>query len=1040
MQHLDISLTESHTQLADARETKDELEINVTSSASNTELSTEFEDDDTGIDTDFDAHTLSPAYYEDDSLGKISRHIAYVSRSNFGSIKMCELYEYLSWDCPLNDENQLAYIGRTIVSYLAQSIILSSLTFKKTRNSKDHHEYRTGCVSNNGIFYVHHVVPRSYDMPWYESGNGNNFVIDYGLSRFPTYTEKIYSQNVKLCKFELKHDINGLNVLTSTKLKRKSAGNYNNGDHLSKLILYAKYQLEKEKNQRLQKKQMKKQLKLARSQSQKGINKTGKNGKIKAKKEKSKTQVTRKRTGKPQTKSKHNLNDNTKDMISIISISDDKNHWNNQEEKTEEKLNEKTDEKTDDEKQERKTNSDMNDPNTKLIEWHKIVTRQTSKIECMENGNCKFEKLENGKDILTLEWTKFYDIEDETFIFFNYRNRPPKPAPRNYYWSPKPVKTTYYGYQGKENEKKKTNTNDVLYCFNNGCTIELHSSKLRIIDIWRQNNRIYMLRGKLRKQRQTTSTKTKTKKKKKKHNSSNNNNDYGDDDESTSRFIPETKEFDLNDDNRYNESGEYRTNEDIESMFCSLYQIKLNESKIKHTWDAMGTMGNGDDSDVSGGGGIGMRSDYSGMSSPRLGKQEKNMQQIKKIADIKKSVSIKKLFQFPTQMITKNCSYYDESSKTLFVVFNNLLTKKVEFKLIKYKLDDEDVKHDYKMESSVNFKYSSSTNMSSKSNKANTKKAKTHKQDKNASSNKSKNKNKSKNTNVTKSKKVKKKDKTKSIHKQRVKKNENEKARKKYNANMKTNSNGRKSNMKRKGRIVVASLKYPKDIEILFKNCKCHYLFYHQSSQSIVLMLKNELLEKTQNSNTNENNLFCKLFPNMKDSDKYTKSWNNNNNKNNNNIGGSNNSQGRILAKLRIDFDNLTIISMKCGLINIPENKCRIVGYDDTRSAVIIDTKQNTPVNFNKICCEYENVRKDATMCEDDKKNSSLFGQTIAKEEPSEYENTKIVQTYGKSGFRRRRHFTYKKKKCIRPQGFDMLVTIVIMVRVTMIEMNVIIE
>ena len=40
---------------------------------------------------------------------------------------------------------------------------------------------------------------------------------------------------------------------------------------------------------------------------------------------------------------------------------------------------------------------------------------------------------------------------------------------------------------------------------------------------------------------------------------------------------------------------------------------------------------------------------------------------------------------------------------------------------------------------------------------------------------------------------------------------------------------------------------------------------------------------------------------------------------------------------------------MKCGIVNIKEDKCKMVCYDDIRNCVIIDTKQKIYVNFDNI-------------------------------------------------------------------------------------------
>ena len=73
--------------------------------------------------------------------------------------------------------------------------------------------------------------------------------------------------------------------------------------------------------------------------------------------------------------------------------------------------------------------------------------------------------------------------------------------------------------------------------------------------------------------------------------------------------------------------------------------------------------------------------------------------------------------------------------------------------------------------------------------------------------------------------------------------------------------------------------------------------------------------------------------------------YNNNNNINDN----KNNRRGRVLIQMKIDFEKLRIESMKCGIVNIDENRCKIVCYDDTRHCVIIDTKKATFVKYSDI-------------------------------------------------------------------------------------------
>ena len=55
---------------------------------------------------------------------------------------------------------------------------------------------------------------------------------------------------------------------------------------------------------------------------------------------------------------------------------------------------------------------------------------------------------------------------------------------------------------------------------------------------------------------------------------------------------------------------------------------------------------------------------------------------------------------------------------------------------------------------------------------------------------------------------------------------------------------------------------------------------------------------------------------------------------------------GRLLVQLKIDFLNKKLISSRIGNININEDKCRIVAYDETRSMIIYDTLPNSEKQY----------------------------------------------------------------------------------------------
>ena len=115
------------------------------------------------------------------------------------------------------------------------------------------------------------------------------------------------------------------------------------------------------------------------------------------------------------------------------------------------------------------------------------------------------------------------------------------------------------------------------------------------------------------------------------------------------------------------------------------------------------------------------------------------------------------------------------------------------------------------------------------------------------------------------------------------------------------------------------------NVQLLLENCKCHYLVYQKQSDMFVLFLK-----------CFDDNLSKK----MKDIFYNYNIENGDNNKNN-----SDHYKGRFCLKIQINFELKRIENITVGLINMPDDKCQIVCYDDTRSAVILDSLDTRELN-----------------------------------------------------------------------------------------------
>ncbi|ETO19624.1 hypothetical protein RFI_17608 [Reticulomyxa filosa] len=137
----------------------------------------------------------------------------------------------------------------------------------------------------------------------------------------------------------------------------------------------------------------------------------------------------------------------------------------------------------------------------------------------------------------------------------------------------------------------------------------------------------------------------------------------------------------------------------------------------------------------------------------------------------------------------------------------------------------------------------------------------------------------------------------------------------------------------------VHELKIPKEVKELFEHCRCHYIFFHQLSGSLVLLLR-----KTEESILLMEELveFRKHLMAIYSSVELSKR-----------------TYGRIAVKIDLNLDNpphFTIESISIGAVKIPEEKCKILCYDQKRAAIVLDTltvtekpdKSSKPTNIQK--------------------------------------------------------------------------------------------
>ena len=206
------------------------------------------------------------------------------------------------------------------------------------------------------------------------------------------------------------------------------------------------------------------------------------------------------------------------------------------------------------------------------------------------------------------------------------------------------------------------------------------------------------------------------------------------------------------------------------------------------------------------------------------------------------------------------------------------------------------------------------------------------------------------------------------------------------NINHKTHSSYKNKNKKSKfndiemkqNEIIVNEIKTQSIfLNLLFNQSKCHFVFYHKQSKTLILMLKLVVVNISdtyhdQHDDEYKENIINEIKSNLIDNDHdnaqgYLK-WKQNAMMNNN---------GRLLVQLTINFKKKKLISSRIGNIVINENKCRIVAYDQTRAMIVYDTlpdiiaqyqplrdlhqiqcgKIKVEPDFEAECCQYQDIR-----------------------------------------------------------------------------------
>ena len=165
-------------------------------------------------------------------------------------------------------------------------------------------------------------------------------------------------------------------------------------------------------------------------------------------------------------------------------------------------------------------------------------------------------------------------------------------------------------------------------------------------------------------------------------------------------------------------------------------------------------------------------------------------------------------------------------------------------------------------------------------------------------------------------------------------------------------------------------------LKLLFRSSKCYFVFFHKDSKALILMLK--IVDKSK-SKSNKNAKKMKknnggdlnLDSNNIDSKERFSKWKEKLVEYNN---------GRLLLQLKIDFVNKKLLSARIGNIIINESKCRIIAYDETRSMVVYDTlptpeDQFKPLDYSEYQVnidEKESAKERAKVSQDLEKEAIL--------------------------------------------------------------------
>lgn len=511
-----------------------------------------------------------------------------------------DLHEYLCWGCPLQDENLLASIARIIISFVGTDIILS---FLSRINNPETYKLNAGCVSNDGICYIHHRCVEGW------SDNHENFkVAEYGLSRVPLYFSKIYGQPLILRKRYKNNKIRGINVLSSNINYKDNKNNDGNNNDKSNII--------EQSNEKTWLKVMKRGMKAKYIAE---IKKQEKKGKSKS----------------------------PFKSISQSVTDPSKVDWKN------------------------------NDIESNLCHWHDMVMTQS----------------EYKDDYSIKRVNRTFKIEKSTFIFYH-----------DYF--------TLYCYNSGYFNDNKSKNKCVIVDENSSL---LANNDMKIVDFWRCNDRLYMLRGSIENApvsdviRKFHDPQIIIQNFSKKNESKDESKDKSKDDENENKA--ENKSNDNNNNNNNEMNGEvvydpakHYVKPDIGD--CQLYQIKLNNQAIvglnstnrknkKPTVDSINDWKTNDKSNENENENRNENKQESSSIRDETQSESKNETCDLNEATYSKTdtdvvdcdiIICKKIFSLSSQYITQHCSYFDEISQTLVVAYNTKI-QTVELKLFQASSD-----------------------------------------------------------------------------------------------------------------------------------------------------------------------------------------------------------------------------------------------------------------------------------------------------------------------------------------------------------------